>query len=130
MVNRLHTDVTPKGHVSHESLIANIPPIHAEEGAAHYVSAVFLRHHGCGFVGDGAPCIFSQVGRVVRNGGTSAAHVDVGASRVCCRLLSRCLRGPGCSLDLLLIRLLPPPTDDAASASRAEVVDGDDTVKH
>ena len=54
----------------------------------------------------------------------------MGASRVCDRRLSRCLLGPGCSLDLLLIWLLRPLTDDAVTSSRAEVVDRDDTVKH
>ena len=61
--------------------------------------------------------------RAVRNGGRSAAQVGVGAARVCCRLLPRCLLVAGRSFILLLIA-------GAVSCSRAEVVDRDDTVKH
>ena len=58
--------------------------------------------------------------RVAGNGGWSTAQVDVGASRVCDRLLSRRLLFPGFSFIHIA---------DAASSSRAEVVDRDDTVK-
>ena len=56
-------------------------------------------HHGCGFVTVGAPYVLLTFRRVVSIGGWSTAQVDVGVSRVCCRLLSRCLLLPGCSLD-------------------------------
>ena len=112
------TDGVPKGHVS------QIPPAHADGSVAHSVPEVVLGDHGGGFVGDGARYALSWFGRVVSNGGWSTAQVGVGGARVRCRLFSCCLLGAGCSGLPLLI-------DEAGFSSllRAEVVDGDDTVK-
>ena len=144
MLHSFHDDGAQKVHVSHEKFIVTIP---AEEGAAHSASEVLRCHDGCGFGAGGAPYALSRCGRVVGGGGGPAAQVGVGAARVCCRLLPRCLLGPGCSFvlifrliliglsphllcPLLLIALLPPLSADAVPSSRAEVVDRDDTVKH
>ena len=127
LVKTFHADGPPKGRVSHEILVAPIPPAHADESAAHCVPAVVLCHHGCGFVAVGAFCVLSWCRRVVSNGGWSAAQVGVGAARVCVRLLSHCLLAPSCSGYPLLI--------DVVSCSllllvfRAEVVDREDIVK-
>ena len=86
-------------------------------------------HHGCGFVADGAPYALSRFSRVVGKGGFSNAQIGEGVSRICCRLLSRCLLGPSCSGYPLLIGLLPPLIDGTVPSSRAEVVDREDTVE-